>query len=114
MSPPRTAKRASRKDKGPALCRAFSCSTLLFPRHPGRTPPATGMWDTLSPMSEPQISNRLPLALERVAGKAPDTVIFRFDGPFTARAIFANQSPDAVDKVLDLHALLPSGEPPTR
>jgi anti-anti-sigma factor len=47
-------------------------------------------------MTEP---TRLSLAVERLPGLAPGTVIFRFIGPFTARAVFANQSPEAFDKL---------------
>src|SRR5580658_2950123 len=60
-------------------------------------------------MTESQVSPRVPITLERVAGKAPGTVIFRFSGPFTARSVFEAQSPDAFNSTLDLQ----SGEPLT-
>ncbi len=63
-------------------------------------------------MTEAQTSNRLPLSCEREAGKAPGTFIFRFSGPFTARTVFATQSPDAVSSIFDLQSMSPSGEPP--
>lgn len=55
-------------------------------------------------MTEPHISSRVSLAIECVAGKAPGTVIFRFIGPFTARAVFASQSPEAFDKIFALES----------
>ena len=63
-------------------------------------------------MTEAQISNRLSLTLERKQGKAPGTVIFHFSGPFTARSAFASQSPDAVNNLLDLQSMLPTGQLP--
>jgi anti-anti-sigma factor len=51
---------------------------------------------------------RLPLAVELVAGNAPGTVIFRFNGPFTARAVFAAQSPEAFDKMFALEPAAPA------
>ena len=63
-------------------------------------------------MSQAQISNRLPLKCDREQGKAAGTVIFRFSGPFTARTVFASQSPDAVSSLFDLQPMLPTGELP--
>jgi anti-anti-sigma factor len=63
-------------------------------------------------MTQAQIPDRLPLTFEREEGKAPGTVIFHFSGPFTARAVFEIQSPDAVSKMFDLQWMLPNGEPP--
>jgi ABC-type transporter Mla MlaB component len=60
-------------------------------------------------MSQIQVSNRLSLACEREEGKAPGSVIFRFSGPFTARTVFASQSPDAVGSQFDLQTMLPGG-----
>jgi anti-anti-sigma factor len=61
---------------------------------------------------QPQVSTRLQLALVREPGKAPGTVVFRCTGPFTARTVFAHQSPDTVNSIFDLHSMLPSGEIP--
>jgi anti-anti-sigma factor len=64
-------------------------------------------------MPEVQVqANRLALACERKAGKDPATVIFHFSGPFTSRAMFAAQSPDAVNSLFDLQSMLPGGELP--
>ena len=60
-----------------------------------------------------QTSTRNHLDCERKPGNTPGSVIFRFSGPFTARTVFAAQSPDAVNTLFDLQAMLPSGEPPT-
>jgi anti-anti-sigma factor len=59
-----------------------------------------------------QTSNRAQLTCERTIGKAPGSVLFRFAGPFTARAVFASQSPDDVSNLLDLQSMLPNGELP--
>jgi anti-anti-sigma factor len=59
-----------------------------------------------------QTSDRAHLNCERKAGKAPGTVIFHFTGPFTARTIFASQSPDAVSAIFDLQSMLPTGKLP--
>jgi ABC-type transporter Mla MlaB component len=59
-----------------------------------------------------QTSNRLPLACEREAGKIAGTVIFRFSGPFTARTVFAAQSPDALSNLFEFESMLPDGELP--
>ena len=64
-------------------------------------------------MTQPQISNPLPLTFERKEGEAPGTVIFHFSGPFTARTVFESQSSDAVAKMFDLQLMLPTGELPT-
>jgi anti-anti-sigma factor len=60
-----------------------------------------------------QVSDRAHLNCQRLAGKAPGTVIFHFTGPFTARTLFASQSPDAVSAIFDLQSMLPTGELPT-
>jgi anti-anti-sigma factor len=64
-------------------------------------------------MTQAQISNRLPLTYERKEGEAAGSVVFYFSGPFTARAVFECQSPDAVSKMFDLQLMLPTGEAPT-
>ena len=64
-------------------------------------------------MTQAQIPKRVPLTFQREEGKAPGTVIFRFSGPFTVRALYASQSPDVVDKMFGLQSMLPSGELPT-
>jgi anti-anti-sigma factor len=63
-------------------------------------------------MTEPPLSTRVPMTLEREAGKAPGTVVFHFSGPFTARSVFAQQSPDVVDHMFDFQSMLPGGEAP--
>ena len=65
------------------------------------------------PETQAQTSNRAHLDCERKPGKTPGTVIFHFSGPFTARTVFASQSPDAVDTLFDLQSMLSSGEPPS-
>jgi anti-anti-sigma factor len=62
-------------------------------------------------MTQTEISNQLPLTVEREEGEASGTVVFHFSGPFTARAVFECQSPDAVSKMFDLQLMLPTGEP---
>jgi anti-anti-sigma factor len=62
--------------------------------------------------TQAQISDRLPLTVEREVGEALGTVIFHFSGPFTARAVFECQSSEAVSKMFDLQLMLPTGEPP--
>ena len=64
--------------------------------------------------TQPQASGRAHLNCERKSGNAPGTIIFHFTGPFTARTIFASQSPDAVSAIFDLHSMLPTGELPSR
>jgi anti-anti-sigma factor len=64
------------------------------------------------PMTQAEVSNRLPLACECHPGKAAGTVIFRFTGPFTARTVFAAQSPDAVSNMFDFQSMLPTGDMP--
>ena len=56
--------------------------------------------------------NRLPLTFERTEGEVPGTVVFRFSGPFTARAVFECQSSEAVSKLFDLQLMLPTGQLP--
>jgi anti-anti-sigma factor len=63
-------------------------------------------------MTPAQTSNRLPLTFEREEGETPGTVVFHFSGPFTARAVFECQSPEAVRKMFDLQLMLSSGTPP--
>ncbi len=62
-------------------------------------------------MTEPHISSRPHLAFERLTGKAPGTVIFRFDGPFTARAVYAMHSPETFDRMFAPEPASPTGEP---
>jgi anti-anti-sigma factor len=62
-------------------------------------------------MTPAQISNRLPLTFEREEGETPGTVVFRFSGPFTARAVFECQSPDAVSQMFDLQLMPSAGAP---
>ena len=52
------------------------------------------------------------MTLEREAGKAPGTVVFHFSGPFTARSVYAHQSPEVVHHMFDFQSMLPEGEPP--
>jgi anti-anti-sigma factor len=62
-------------------------------------------------MTQPQVSTRIPMTVERRAGKAPGTVICHFSGPFTARSVFESQSPDSVSNMLDLQSMSPADEP---
>jgi anti-anti-sigma factor len=64
------------------------------------------------PMSQPQIWKATPFTIERTAGKARGTVIFRLHGPFTARDMFGTLTPIALHDILTLQSS-PDDEPPT-
>jgi anti-anti-sigma factor len=53
-------------------------------------------------MSQAHVWKGSPFTVEREDGKTPETVIFRFRGPFTARDMFGKLTPDALAEVLDL------------
>jgi anti-anti-sigma factor len=55
---------------------------------------------TMSVM-QAQIWKGSAFTIERQAGKAPGTSIFRFTGPFTARDMFASLSPDAMRNLFE-------------
>jgi ABC-type transporter Mla MlaB component len=42
-----------------------------------------------------------PFSIERTAGKAPSTIIFRLRGPFTARDMYGSLTPDALNGMFD-------------
>jgi anti-anti-sigma factor len=62
-------------------------------------------------VTQAQIWKGTPFSIERKEGKAPDTVIFRLSGPFTARDMFGSLTPDALHSMLDFQST-PSGQPP--
>jgi len=62
-------------------------------------------------MSEPQVWKGKAFSMERVEGKAPGTLIFRFSGPFTARDRFGKLTPFALSNMLDFQAV-PDEKPP--
>ena len=51
------------------------------------------------------------MTLERVAGKAPGTVIFRLCGPFTARDMYGSLTPLDLQNMLDFKSA-PAEKPP--
>ena len=63
------------------------------------------------PIIHSRVWKGVPFTMERNAGKAPGTVIFRLKGPFTARDIFNPQSPDSVRNLFESHAA-PDDAPP--
>jgi anti-anti-sigma factor len=62
-------------------------------------------------MTQAHVWKSSPFTIEREKGKRPETVIFRFSGPFTARDMFGRLTPDALAEVLDLETT-ESGRPP--
>ena len=62
-------------------------------------------------MSHAQISKSTPFTIEREAGKASGTVIFRLHGPFTARDMFGTLTPIALHNLLSFQST-PGDEPP--
>ena len=53
----------------------------------------------MSTTPQQQVS-QAPFTIERLQGKSPSTVIFRLSGPFTARKMYGNLTPDELQKVL--------------
>lgn len=51
-------------------------------------------------MTQAQVWKSSPFSIERKAGKAPGTVIFRLCGPFTARDMYGSLTPDGLSNVL--------------
>lgn len=51
-------------------------------------------------MTQAQTGKRAPFTVERRAGKRPDTVIFHFSGPFTARDMYESLPPIALRNML--------------
>ena len=50
--------------------------------------------------------------MERKAGKAPGTVIFRLSGPFTARSMYGTLTPNDLQDMMSFQST-PPDEPPT-
>jgi anti-anti-sigma factor len=59
-----------------------------------------------------QIWKGSSFSIDRLPGKAPGTIIFRFTGPFTARDMFATVAPTAFHHIFDC-ALTPDDTAPT-
>ena len=56
-------------------------------------------------MTQVQVSKHSPFSFERIEGKAPGTVIFRFRGPFTARDMYASMAPVVLQNLLDFQSV---------
>lgn len=64
------------------------------------------------PELQAQIWKGASFSIDRLPGKAPDTVIFRLTGPFTARDIFGSATPTAFHHIFD-YELAPGDTAPT-
>jgi anti-anti-sigma factor len=62
-------------------------------------------------MTQAQIWKSSPFSIERKAGKAPGTVIFKLCGPFTARDMYSSLTPVDLHNMLDFQST-PSEELP--
>ena len=62
-------------------------------------------------MTQAHVWKGSPFTIERTEGKAPETVVFRFSGPFTARDMFGKLTPDSLAELLDPQTT-ESGRPP--
>jgi anti-anti-sigma factor len=62
-------------------------------------------------MTQAQIWKSSPFSIERKAGKAPGTVIFKLCGPFTARDMYGSLTPIDLQNMLDFQST-PSKELP--
>jgi anti-anti-sigma factor len=62
-------------------------------------------------MTQAQIWKSSPFSIERKAGKAPGTVIFKLCGPFTARDMYGSLTPVDLQNMLDFQST-PSEELP--
>jgi anti-anti-sigma factor len=60
---------------------------------------------------QPQVWKSTPFSVERVEGKAPGTLIFRFVGPFTARDMYGSLTPAAFENMLAFQSM-PGEKPP--
>jgi ABC-type transporter Mla MlaB component len=60
------------------------------------------------PEPETQIWKGSAFCIDRLPGKDPRTVIFRFTGPFTARDMFSSVAPTAFHHIFDCE--IPSGD----
>ena len=63
------------------------------------------------PAPEVQIWKGSAFCIDRLEGKNPSTVIFRFTGPFTARDMFSSVAPTAFHHIFDCE-LTPSDAAP--
>jgi anti-anti-sigma factor len=61
---------------------------------------------------QPQVWKGTAFSIERIAGKAPCTLIFRLAGPFTARDRYGSLTPLALSNLLDFQAT-PDEKPPS-
>jgi anti-anti-sigma factor len=62
-------------------------------------------------MTQAHVWKGSSFTIERTEGKAPETVIFRFCGPFTARDMFGRLTPDSLAELLDPRTT-ENGRPP--
>ena len=60
-----------------------------------------------------QTWNSDPFSIERKQGKAPGTVILRFQGPFTVRDVYSNLPTMTLNKMFELEPA-PGEEPPVK
>ena len=63
-------------------------------------------------ISQAQLWKGTPFSIERKAGKASDTVIFRLCGPFTARDMYGSLTPVGLRNMLDFQST-PNEKPPS-
>jgi anti-anti-sigma factor len=61
--------------------------------------------------SHAQVWKGTPFSIERKAGKAPGTLIFRLCGPFTARDMYGSLTPAGLREMLDFQST-PGEQPP--
>lgn len=61
--------------------------------------------------TQPQVWKNTAFSIERLAGKAPGTLIFRFTGPFTARDMYGSLTPQAFENMLAFKSM-PEEQPP--
>jgi anti-anti-sigma factor len=64
------------------------------------------------PTIKAQIWKGSPFTIQREEGKTPNTAIFHFNGPFTARDMYRSLTPDALSNMLDPPSAWHDGPPP--
>jgi len=65
------------------------------------------------PALEAQIWKGTAFSIDRLPGKAPGTVVFRFAGPFTARDMFGKVAPAAFHNIFECELTPTDGSPLT-
>ena len=63
------------------------------------------------PTVQAQTWKSSPFTIERNEGKTSGTVVFRFQGPFTARDMYGSLTPDALNGLLDFQPTADGGQP---